>query len=487
MGKISKTFASDSPAEKIRQALHQHNLSPNKARLTQKDLAKKIGVTESTLSRWLSGERMPNERKLAILAEVLDAPDLLKPRGSFIEYRIDGKEAHGVEWLQFIPPHFRPEQVPEMNTGFEIFKSFFVNNQPTSKVLQGYPDRDVTFLYNSFKSVLRANCLQIVHVPQSETLEAQLKMAFGNKLRKVIVADIPPNCDCSPIRAEFVAWLFAIRVLPALTQLKYIGLGYGYTLLRIPEIAIPHHQAFTGVNWIPLSAIHYDYSPDKSETTIASKIPSANYLTRRLQNKYPSSLGWHRRYYRDKEHMRLTHLDDYQIFSAQTKNLQSIITSVNGFGRKSFDDPIPPKTTQWRTSDYIPLANMEEVYEAITRKFKSEKVKHEVGGEILGVFFDDRGKQIRLVDSKDEENLSPGDDDFRVYLPDFHSAFFQIDLQILEELCRISSVWVVASRIYKAKPIYHLLDSKKVNALVIDREIAEELLRLKAEADKKPQ
>ena len=40
--------------------------------MTQRDLAKEIGVTEATVSRYINGERLPNDELLAKLAKSLE-------------------------------------------------------------------------------------------------------------------------------------------------------------------------------------------------------------------------------------------------------------------------------------------------------------------------------------------------------------------------------------------------------------------------------
>lgn len=473
-------------AEKIKQALQRYNRTPGKSRMTQKELAEKIDIPESTLSRWMSGERAPNREQLAALAKILDASELLDlPGESADDFHIVNREEHGVRWVQSIPPYFTPEDLKEMETGLDIFERFFVKHQSTQEVLQDYPTKDVKFLYNTYKSAVRANCLQLTHVPRADDLEQKLKAAFGTQLRQVFVADIDERCDCSPIRSEFVAWLFAIQCLPSLADFKHIGLGYGYTLLRVPEIAVPNHITFNGVNWIPLSATHYEYSNRIAEMTTAAKIPSANYIARRLENKYPSSVGWYRRYYANEAVMEKENLRDYRDYKEQERNLDTIIASVNGPGRKSAADTVPPQATQWRTSDYVSLANMKDIYNILKKRLKPP---YSVGGEILGVFFDNRGKQIFFADSEAEDNMKEenqqfaDDEHIQIYLGEgIQSAFFQLDLQTLWEVRRNGSVWIVASRNYKAAPIYYALKGGLANALVIDREIASILLDMKAQ------
>lgn len=43
-------------------------------KLTQKQLAEKVGVSEVTISRWESGERIPKATYLSNLSNVLDVP-----------------------------------------------------------------------------------------------------------------------------------------------------------------------------------------------------------------------------------------------------------------------------------------------------------------------------------------------------------------------------------------------------------------------------
>jgi DNA-binding transcriptional regulator LsrR (DeoR family) len=156
----------------------------------------------------------------------------------------------------------------------------------------------------------------------------------------------------------------------------------------------------------------------------------------------------------------------YKEYSSQIRTLSSVICSVNGTGHLnpnmsragSFIEPV----TQWRTSDYVPLANLGEVYDMLKKRGENPN------GEILGVFIDEYGQQIKLrpnIPHKPDPQADP-----------VTSAFFQIDLRTLQQTNIRGNTWIVASRDYHAEAAYCAIKGNLANSLVIDQEIAFALL-----------
>jgi DNA-binding transcriptional regulator LsrR (DeoR family) len=446
-----------------------------------------LRIDDATLSRWKTGQRTPTvSQMLQLYIETEDERLTKLLRISTEDALVVEKEHEEVRWLEMIPPHFNEEQRAELMEGFDVFDAFFVKSKSTDEVRRSHSEKsflDLTYFYEVYKSCLRAEALRLTHVPRDTQLEKQLLEAFKNeKLRVALVARVPKKCDGSLIRAEFVAWLFANEVIPKMQRQKGIGLGYGYTMLRIAEIAAPSTRTFEGVDFIPLTALNYPFSSQGYANPESSRIPSSNYVARRFQNKYPSATGWYRKFYRDEEDMRANSEAHYHEFREQVKNLSGIVTSVNGIGRRSFaeTEQEAPAATQWRTSDYLPLGNLGEVYNKLKDK------GYDVAGEIMGVFFDVNGRQLSptrqaLPGMSPDEKLQLQVEDEQKSKIDIglDSSFFQLDLEKLRQTNSRGNSWIVASRNYKSKPTYYAIKHGYANSIVIDTEIAEQLLELK--------
>lgn len=406
--------------------------------ITGKELAALLNHSEATVSNWRTAKYLPDVNTLAAIAGIFDKRvDWLLATG------VGGGdkaryEHNGIVWETFIPDHAHGQQRHEINLGILLFDALVRQNLDLSTVRnqQAFRAYDIETLYGFLKIALHAHALRIVSVPRSHALEAQLQRRYPHLHENaVIVADIQDKNDGTLIRAEFVAFLAATEALNRVQYPDLIGIGAGYTMLRMAEQAVPSMDQFRGATWVPLMSFR--------EKT--SNRYGANFACELLANKFPRS-GYH-------HYPFVTENQSDPVFHAH-ENLRTAFVSMNGLGRSSRHHTTAADTGDFRTADFGEFARLRRVYQRLA----TPEMRERIAGTFLGFVFD---KQGRLID----EMMEGANQEVQ-----------QISLARWQAINARGQVWVVAARRYKALPVWVAVRAGLANALVIDNEIAEFML-----------
>lgn len=406
--------------------------------ITGKELAAALNHSEATVSNWRTGKYLPDVNTLAAIAALFNKQvDWFVTAGADSAGNIR-QEHNGIVWEVSIPDHAQGHVRHEINLGIMLFDALVRQNLDLSTVRKGeaFRDYDIETLYGFLKIALYANALHIVGVPRDATLEARLQRRFPHlRENSVIVADIQDKNDGTLIRAEFVAFLAATEVLSRIQYPDLIGIGAGYTMLRMAEQVIPSMNQFRGATWVPLMTFR--------EKT--SNRYGANFACELLANKFPRS-SYH--------HYPFVSADQTEPIFHAHENLRTAFVSMNGLGRSSRNHTTAADTGDFRTADFGEFARLRRVYQRLA----TPEIRERIAGTFLGFVFDQDG---RLID----EMMDGANEEVR-----------QISLAHWRAINARGQVWVVAARRYKALPVWAAVRSGLANSLVIDNEIAEFML-----------
>jgi DNA-binding transcriptional regulator LsrR (DeoR family) len=416
--------------------------------LSGKELSALLTHSEATISNWRTGKYLPDVGTLATLATHFGkrVDWFLGTDGSQEEIR---REHKGIVWQVNIPNNIQGQHRREISLGILLFDALVKQNLDLSVVhsLKDFKDYDVETLYGFLKIALHANALRIVDVPRNHTLEQQLQRLYPSlHENSVIVADIQDKNDGTLIRAEFVSFLAATEVLSKIQYPNLIGIGAGYTMLRMAEQAIPSMDQFRGATWVPLMSF---------QETITNRY-GANFVCELLANKFPKSSH---QYYPFS-----AGAQSEGIFQAH-ENLRTAFVSMNGLGRSSRNRKTASDTGDFRTADFGEFARLRRVYQRLA----TPEMRERIGGSFLGFVFDKQGRPIDEI------------------MDDAAHEVQQISLQRWKAINARGRVWVVAARLYKALPVWVALRYGLANSLVIDNEIAEFILEAEQSHPIQPQ
>lgn len=421
--KSSRDFIQSAFTGRLNQLLKKREMS-------QSQLASILNVSRSTVTGWLRYGKLPDADSLARLCIALDcSADWLLG----LQTQVEKQDASGtMHWVQEIPAFIVGPQREQIELGVHLFNELVRQNRSAEEIRTHHDQRTVRL---ALQAALRSGVIRFTQVARSTVLEAQLRAAYPG-LKDVIVADVPLHYDDTIIRTEIVAFLAATQLLPGISHENSVGLGSGYTVLRVCEQSIPGIDPFSGTHWIPLLA----FAPENTSDY------SANYLARLMSVRHPGSQAFY-----------LPHPDEcinphLQSVQQQTlnlqKNLQTILVSVSGVDRRDRSGKAH-LLAEFRSADYAAEAS------DLRQAYASLPDQNGFGGELLRYLLDENGQMI----SRDP------------------AVGAQIELDILRyNVEMIGWVCVVAARAYKAKAVYTCLKNRLVNALVIDSEIADYLL-----------
>jgi DNA-binding transcriptional regulator LsrR (DeoR family) len=397
--------------------------------MSQSRLAEAMGISRSTITGWLKYHKLPDAFLLAKICTALGcSADWLLG----LETQLEKQDASGhVRWIEQLPPHLQGTQREQIAYGVHLFNRL---------LLDGGSLADVD-AYGSWESIraallaaLRAGAVRLTHVARDADLEAQIKARYP-ALKEVIVA-AAPMLDDTVIRTEFVAFLAATELLNHIIRPGVVGLGSGYTLLRLCENSIPGIDQFSGTRWVPLLAF-----PPENMTDY-----SANTLARLMSIRHPGSQAVVLPHPVEATTRRIKNLQEEAL--RLMKNMSTVFVSVSGVDRRS-----PSGSThllaEFRSADYaLEAPDLRSAYGALDDKSR-------FGAELLRYLLDREGNII----SRDS------------------GVGAQVDLDILRYNCAmIGRVCMVAAGAYKALGVLTCIQNRLVNSLVIDSEIASYLM-----------
>lgn len=399
--------------------------------LNQNQLANAIGISRSTVTGWLRHGKLPDSVILARLCNTLDcSADWLLG----LQRQVEKTDASGrIRWYEDIPPYITGLQRQQIENGVRHFNMLMGEEHASASVFNEY---NLHYLQFAIQAAFRSGAIRLVNVERDSEREEQLRRHYP-MLKDVVVAAVPEAYDGTIIRAEMVAFLAATQVLTAVVRESVIGLGVGYTMLRMCEQSIPSVDQYKGTVWMPLITYTDD---DKSGYT-------ANQLAKLMQIRHPGSTAIHLPHPAHALTPELqAALNDAK---RQMDNMQTLFFTVSGVGRR--DRTVKSHLLMdFRTADYAyDSSYLRDRYAALADKQES------FGGELLSYMLDENGKIISW-------------DQARVW---------QIDLDILRyNSDLIGKVCIVAARGYKAKAVHTCIANGLANALVIDTEIADFLI-----------
>lgn len=413
--------------------------------MNQRELANEMKKEPSAISGWIKGTAFPSVTDLIKLCNFFKcSSDWLLGLGN-----INGKEYEhkGIKWVEQNLDDVNESQKRVIEIGIQLFKALIVDNLNAEAVnarsgpLQNY---DFGFLRYAFKVAVRSGYLRVTAVPRAFEKEEQILDKFKEfKLKDIIIADIQDKSDGTVIRAEFVAFLAATHALNKLTAPTAVGLGPGYTILRMTELSMPDVLQFRGTKWIPL-------------ITFASRnlhSHDANYIALSMANRQPGSEALYLPYMSNEASKK----DQNQAEKVRSywRNMNAAFFSVNGPNRKS-RARLASDRSEFRTSDFeIDSPQLREIYNELLKTNEVDKC----AGELLGRMINLDGKQM-MDDNK-------------------YNHVYGIDLDTLgKDAAFFGLSWLVAARQYKAKAVLASLKSGLANALVIDNDIADYLLSI---------
>jgi DNA-binding transcriptional regulator LsrR (DeoR family) len=416
-------FSAQAFAARLTQLLEQRTMS-------QSRLAESLGVSRSTITGWLRYGKLPDAYLLNKLCAVLHcSADWLLGLATHAEKQ-DG--SGGIRWIEQITPYIQEAQRAQIEYGIRLFNLLVVENRSAESAASETNWQTLRF---AIQAALRSGAIRLVQVARNEAQETALKQRYPF-LKAVIVADVPRAYDDTIIRTELVCFLAATEVLSRVIRPGAVGLGSGYTMLRLCEQSIPGIDPFSGTTWIPLLA----FAP--SNTTDYT----ANFLARLMSIRHPGSQAV---YFPHPDECSTPAMQTvYQDTQRRLKNIQTMFLSVSGVDRRDRSGT-SHLLAEFRSADY--LAEAPELRSAYAQLDN----KRDFGGELLRYLLDAQGKVI-LSDA---------------------AVGAQIDLEILRyNSTLIGSVCIIAARHYKARPVLMCLQNRLANSLVIDSEIAAYLL-----------
>jgi DNA-binding transcriptional regulator LsrR (DeoR family) len=398
--------------------------------ISQSQLAGRLAVSRSTITGWLRYGKLPDADLIARLCRELACPsDWLLGIASPIERQ---NPSGKIRWLEQTPPGATSAQTEQLAYGIRLFNLFMTENRSAAEVRRAH---NAQYIRAALQAALRSGAIRLLSVARSTDLETALRGRYP-RLKEVVVADTPENYDDTLLRTELVAFLAAREVLSGVIRQSAVGLGPGYTLLRLCEHSTPSIDQFSGTRWVPLVA----FQPQNTDAY------SANYLARLMSLRHPGSRALYLPHPDEcaAEAMKAVHAETTRAMH----NMQTLFVSVSGVDRRDRSGH-SHFFAEFRSADYeVEAASLRGEYAGL-------EAKDEFGGELLRYLLDRRGQVI---------GCDP-------------SAGSQVSLDILRYNSEmIGKVCVVAGGAYKAGAARTCVENGLANALVVDSEIATKLL-----------
>lgn len=409
---------------------------------SQKKLATILEVHPSTVNHWCTAGSLPSLEYIVNICDLLsisiawllDQESTPQPQDIYV------RELDGFRWLVHYHEHLDTEHIQFLKQGINIIEKVIIDKQSPEQVRPNLQwDRDD--VRNAVKAALRARAFQCLHIPRETSMERKLAHHLGIVNGSIIIADVPHTISEDVIRTEFVAYLAATEVLPFVRKKPSIGIGAGYTILRMCEISVPTDTLFSLSQWVPLTA-----PIDKSQHQI-----SANIAVQTLVNRHANSQDLYYPYVEGtpSDYARAA----YNEIMLTLPEIKLAFVGINGLRKGTLLNQAGNVDSQLFFADYTPLprGNLRELLGNRIDDFSFE---------MLGIFFDKAGNPFEGI---------PHPTPFR------YSHHLQV--QHIQDIVKRGTLWIIAANAYKAEPIYQALKHKLANALVIDSEIASYLLK----------
>lgn len=405
-----------------------------KSQFSQKFLAAKLGCTPSSVSHWCQGYDFPKLDYFIQICRLLDtSADWLLGIATLPYVHAKGMETEKLEWYIHFKDHHFSSFVEVINTGAAIIERILKHHHRVEDVLKHFKISEHE-LATIVKATLQSGTLELVKVPRNKGLEVEISQLFDLKDSKVIVADIHSKVELALLRTEMVAYLAATQILPNLDEHQSVGIGSGYTMQRMAELSIPSTTKFRSTRWVPLTAPHSKNSRHSTANLIAQTLANRHADSEALY--YPYVVGIPADFAKESYEELLRYLD----YTSRA------FTGINGL--KSDAD------TYLYTADdsILPRGDIKEI---LGNNF------HKFAFELLGLLFDSNGNIIG---------------DMRPMIRNRNIYTTHISAARIKRIVNTGYLWLVAAGEHKIRPVFLALKNKLANALVIDTEIAENLV-----------
>lgn len=399
-------------------------------RFTQEDVAFAIEVGTTTYSEWERGRALPRADDIMKLCDVYKcSADELLGRAINVSSYAQYDTQDGAQWILLDSAKIAPQLVDRVRQGLGAFEALVIQRKTQrdvleQKVFQGYTAEQ---LFSLYQFLIQSGVLRLTHVSRDQLYEQWVAKRYPH-LKYVIVAKTYP-IDAPIIQAEYVAFLAARHTVKGP---RNIGIGAGYTMLRMAELSIADPQQFRGKRWIPLISFRDD----------GILKYSANYIAARFRQLHSESEASHLPY-EDEPNIALHGLHQPLLSHA------TVFLSVSGRNRESSTGDIDDVSQFQAADDTIAVPSISQQYQSLVALDKRE----EVCGEILG----------RIVDKQGNEFL------------EVQQGVSGLQLKHLKQLAATQLVWCVAASSYKAQMVKAAIEQRMVNGLVIDTDIAKVL------------
>jgi transcriptional regulator with XRE-family HTH domain len=437
--------------------------------ISQEKLGGLMDCDKATIYRWERGDKGDGEPTLSDLeilwnnckkynydvkiTYILDLLGIILTKSEKSDFCGPSREENsheGVRWIEekFPEGYLSKEQEKQVVHGIRVFRELFVLNKHRRE-LEEIEEWKVELphlkdKYAAFKTAIQTGALRITHVERELDLERRIKQiakTLAPSIQSeidVIVANVP-NCDGTPIRAEFVSFLAAKRIFADQRVQSPIAFGAGYTMWRIAQHSSLVLGEITGTyTWIPLIAFRNE-----------RKNPyTANHIARLMASLHRGS-----------EALIFPHhdLDDSEKTWSEIRenlpNAKCIILTVNGTGRRFREDEEYGIAALYDDDFINYFPEIINIWEAARHPDKREHF-----AEVLGFFLDEDGnvldnKKIRTIT---KDNISQ----------------FEGCLDLFKTKTLDDKIWIVASMEYKARAILRAMKAGIANGYVIDSTIA---------------
>lgn len=403
----------------------------------QEDFAKRLNISQSKLSKMLSNKNAPQwVEELEIFLSILGPAVSLWLMG----YALNDRD--GIQWIENFPSRLPPStRKDDLLRGANLFRSLVKDKAEITHILDqlGYS----TFLASDILRVAFEECSVLItgvaeNLQMSEAIYQKFS-AYNPTLKKstIIVAEIPTELKVHTIRSELIAFLAAKKIFGMLEQPHAVAFGSGYTLMRLADQARFSSKPFYGTRWIPLMAFPNSLYNEPGATNysandIVSIMLRYHAKTKRYLIPYP-------------DHSANREIAT-SVLNQAFSEADTFLISANGLDKNR---------RIFCASDYCTeiryLSNLYNGLDVNKRK--------KFAGELLGWMINTDG------------SLTIPEDTIRnfVYSP---------ELEMLKKAVTLRKrVWLIASRPHKQRIALAALKNCLVNALVIDKDIADYLLR----------
>ncbi len=310
-----------------------------------------------------------------------------------------------------------------------------------------FPHQSWSTLNQAFLVAVRSGSFHLTRVERDPDLEQAILSRYP-ELNRVLVAAVPRLRDgaysikAATVRTELVSFLAATQALlnPSL-RAQPVGIGGGYTVLRIAEQSPPTLDFFTDTQWIPLQATQ-DPALDIPELT-------AQYTAMLLASRHRGSKAVALPFVPIERRQNLT-LNNPDLSPAERCAAQAIAQLDN---TKTFLMSVSGKNLEYPAiGPGFASTLLQDCFRALERVGRAG----EFAGALVGWVLNHEGKPIG------GEPMS--------------RAVFAVELEAIRRTVRFGTVWLVAAGSYKGEAVRMVVTSGLANALVIDASIADHLL-----------